>query len=252
MKRMSELSDEAATPRVLAGHPLPMEETPDTIGAYPRLSEQQIGMLGAHGARRSAQPGEVLFRDGDKWTDFFVVLARQVAIVEAYGCPEEQLIAVHGPGRFLGELSLLTGQAALYSGRGHRARRGAGRAGGPGARPAGQGQPMLGDLISSLLIRPGSMLIGLGTGMRIIGSRYSPDVRRLRDFVARNRLPHRWIDLESIRALESLLQQLSVPPEDTPLVILYGKQLLRIRVNARTGGCDRAADSWYRRRQAAT
>jgi len=62
---MSEPSDEAAMPSVLAGHPLPLEETPDTIGAYPRLSEQQIGMLDAHGARRSAQPEEVLFHDGD-------------------------------------------------------------------------------------------------------------------------------------------------------------------------------------------
>src|ERR1700722_17054780 len=116
MRRMSEPSGEAATPRViLAGHPLPLEETPDTIGAYPRLSEQQIGMLDALGERRSSQPGEVLVHDGDKWADFFVVLTGQVAIVEAYGCAEEQLIAVHGPGRFLGELSLLTGQAALYS-----------------------------------------------------------------------------------------------------------------------------------------
>src|SRR6266567_924278 len=79
MRPMSEPSDEAAMPSVLAGHPLPLEETPDTIGAYPRLSEQQIGMLDAHGARRSAQPGEVLFHDGDKWTDFLVVLAGQVA-----------------------------------------------------------------------------------------------------------------------------------------------------------------------------
>ena len=228
---MSELSDEAATPRVLAGHPLPLEETPDTLGAYPRLSEQQIGMLGAQGARRSAQPGEVLFHDGDKWTDFFVILAGQVAIIEAYGCPEEQLIAVHGPGRFLGELSLLTGQAALYSAVVIE----------PGevlAVPVGRVRDllakdaMLGDLIlKSHLIRR-SMLIGLGTGMRIIGSRYSPDVRRLRDFAARNRLPHRWIDLESDPGTESLLQQLGVPPEDTPLVILYGKQLLRNPSNA--------------------
>ena len=228
---MSENSGEAATPRVLAGHPLPLEETPDTIGAYPRLSEQQIGALDAHGTRRSVQPGEVLFREGDKWADFCVVLVGQVAIVEALGCPDEQLIAVHGPGRFLGELSLLTGQAALYSA----------VVAEPGevlAVPVGRVRDllakdaMLGDLIlKSYLIRR-SMLIGLGTGMRIIGSRYSPDARRLRDFAARNRLPHRWIDLESDPGTESLLQQLGVAPEDTPIVILYGKQLLRNPSNA--------------------
>ena len=231
MRHMSDIPGEAATPRVLACHPLPLEETPDTIGAYPRLSEQQIGVLDAHGAHRSVQPGEMLFRDGDKWADFFVVLAGQVAIVEAFACPDEQLIAVHGPGRFLGELSLLTGQAALYSA----------VVAEPGevlAVPVGRVRDllakdaMLGDLIlKSYLIRR-SMLIGLGTGMRIIGSRYSPDVRRLRDFAARNRLPHRWIDLESDPGTESLLRQLGVAPEDTPIVILYGKQLLRNPSNA--------------------
>ena len=35
-----------------------------------------------------------------------------------------------------------------------------------------------------------------GAGFRIIGSCLSPDTRRLREFAARNRLPHRWIDLE--------------------------------------------------------
>ena len=76
------------------------------------------------------------------------------------------------------------------------------------------------------------LLIGLGTGMRIIGSRYSPDVRRLRDFAARNRIPYRWVDLEDDPGTESLLQQLGVEPEDTPIVILFGKQLLHNPRNA--------------------
>ena len=37
--------------------------------------------------------------------------------------------------------------------------------------------------------------IGLGAGLRIPGSRYSPDARRVRDFAARNRLPCRWLDV---------------------------------------------------------
>ena len=96
------------------------------------------------------------------------------------------------------------------------------------------------------------MLIGLGTGMRIIGSRYSPDVRRLRDFAARNRLPHRWIDLESDPGTESLVQQLGVAPEDTPLRDLVRQAAAPQSEQRRTGGRDRAAYSAYRRRQAAT
>ncbi len=84
-----------------------MPETPDTNGAYPRLSQEQIRVLATQGERRAVHPGDVLFRDGD-----FVVLAGKVAVVEGYESADERLLVVHGPGRFLGELGLLTGQAA--------------------------------------------------------------------------------------------------------------------------------------------
>ncbi len=228
---MSDSGRNATTPPVSTGQSLHFPETPDTIGAYPRLTDEQVRVLAVHGERRGVRPGEVLFHDGDQWSDFFVVLAGKVAIVEGYECPDEQLLAVHGPGRFLGELSLLTGQAALYSAVVVE----------PGevlAVPVGRVRDLLtkdavlGDLIlRSYLIRR-SLLIGLGAGMRIIGSRYSPDMRRLRDFAARSRIPYRWFDLEDDPGTESLVRQLGVAPADTPIVILYGKQLLRNPSNA--------------------
>ena len=98
------------TPEPCSGHDdrLPAAETPDTHGAYPRLSDAQIAALAALGQRRSVHPGEVLFHEGERNCDFFVVLAGTVAVVEARGTPEERVISVHGHGRFLGELSLLT------------------------------------------------------------------------------------------------------------------------------------------------
>jgi thioredoxin reductase (NADPH) len=72
-----------------------------------------------------------------------------------------------------------------------------------------------------------SLLIGLGAGFRIIGSRFSPDTRRLRDFAARNRLPHSWVDLEEDPAAEALLRGLGVAPRDTPVVMLRGDRVLR-------------------------
>ncbi|HTP16807.1 MAG TPA: FAD-dependent oxidoreductase [Streptosporangiaceae bacterium] len=208
-----------------------LSETPDSYGAYPRLSDAQITALAACGARRRAEPGETLFRDGDPSCDFFVVLAGKAAVVEGYGSPGQRLISVHGAGRFLGELNLLTGQAAFYSAV-------MAQAGEILAVPEDcvrdlvASDPTLGDLILRACLLRRSILIGLGIGIRIIGSRYSPDVGRLRDFAARNRLPHRWEDLEADPAAESLLRQLGVPPEDTPIVILYGKQLLRNPSNA--------------------
>ena len=69
-------------------------------------------MLDAQGRRWPTRPGDVLFAEGDRECDFFVVLTGRVASVEGRGTPEERVIAVHGRGRFLGELGLLTGEGA--------------------------------------------------------------------------------------------------------------------------------------------
>ena len=70
------------------------EETADLQGAFPRLSEAQIAALGAQGQRRPIQPGDVLFAEGDRESDFFVILAGKVASVEGKGTSEERVIAV--------------------------------------------------------------------------------------------------------------------------------------------------------------
>ena len=58
----------------------------------------------------------MLFREGDQRYDFFVVLEGKVAILQGGDrIDDERSIAVHGPRRFLGELSLLTGQAAFFT-----------------------------------------------------------------------------------------------------------------------------------------
>ena len=199
-------------------------ETPDPHGAYPRLSDEQIASLAARGVRRPTAPGSVLVREGDEPRDFHVVLRGLVAVVDGYGLPEEREIAVHGERRFLGELGLLTGQAAFFTAVVRE----------PGevlAVPVDQvralvvGDPALGDLILHAYLLRRELLIGLGAGFRIVGSRFSPDARRLREFAARNRLPHRWIDLEQDAAAEALLRAVGVAPAETPVVIWRGRVL---------------------------
>src|SRR3979411_3466410 len=152
-----------------------LAETPDRNGAFPRRSEEQIAALAEHGQRRPVRQGDVLFREGDESYDFFVVLSGKVAVVEGIGADEHQ-IAVHGPGRFLGELSLLTGQAAFFT---------------AVVREEGEvlvvpvdrlrrlvsQDPVLGDLILRAYLPPRHMLIRLGTGFRISGSRLLPEAR---------------------------------------------------------------------------
>ena len=202
-----------------------LAETPDRYGAFPRLSDAQIETLARRGERQRVEPGEVLFREGDKRYDFFVVLDGKVMVVSGYG-GEERMIAVHGPRRFLGELSLLTGQAAFFTAVVRE----------PGEvlvvpverlRALVTQDTVLGDIVLRAYLLRREMLIGLGAGFQIVGSRFSPDSRSLREFAARNRLPYRWIDLEEDEAAEALLNGLDVAPEETPVVIWRGNQVLR-------------------------
>jgi thioredoxin reductase (NADPH) len=205
-------------------------ETPDRDGAYPRLDDAHIEALAEQGQRHHTQTGEVLIREGEEHYDFFVVLAGKVAEVEGIG-GDEHVIGVHGPKRFLGELSLITGQAAFCTSQ---------------VREAGEvlrvpvdrlkavvAQDLtLGDLILKAYLIRRSLLIGRGAGLRIIGSRFSADSRRLREFAARNRIPYQWVNLEKDRDAETLLRGLHVRPEQTPVVICPAGQVLRNPSNA--------------------
>ena len=206
-------------------HPTPQEETPDVYGAYPRLTEGQMLSLAAMGQVRHTPAGEVLFRQGDRNCDFFAIVDGLVAVVDGYDGADQQVIGVHGAGRFLGELNALTGEAVFVSA---VVCRDATLIAVPvdRLRRLVAEDPGLGDLILRAYMVRRSRLIGLGTGIRIIGSPYAPGTRRLREFAARNRLPHRFVNLETDAAAEELLRQLHVPPEDTPIV-LWRDQTLR-------------------------
>ncbi|RSS82939.1 FAD-dependent oxidoreductase [Streptomyces sp. WAC06614] len=208
-----------------------VRETPDRYGAFPRLTPEQLQDLAAHGERRRVDEGEVLYREGDPFREFLAILSGTVEILHDHGGPEERTVAVHGPGRFLGELGLLEGQAAFDT---------------AVMRQAGEilavpverqralvgRDPVLGDLILRAYLGRRYLLIGLGAGFRILGSSYSPDTLRLREFAARNRLPHRWVDLEKDKEADALLRRFSIRPEETPVVLWKGERVLRNPSNA--------------------
>jgi thioredoxin reductase (NADPH) len=71
-----------------------------------------------------------------------------------------------------------------------------------------------------------TLLIGLGAGPRVIGSRFSRDTQRLRVFLARNRFPHDFLDLEEDAHAEAFVRQLGLEPSETPVVV-HAHQMLR-------------------------
>jgi thioredoxin reductase (NADPH) len=202
-----------------------VEEAVDRHGAFPRLNEEQLETLAALGERLEVESGDVLFREGDDSYDFYAVESGAVAIVQGFGA-EDRVIAVHGRNRFLGELNLLSGQrvylTAVVRDPGQLIRVPAQR-----LREVVARDQELSDLIVAAFLARRSILIDVGTGLRLIGSRFSPDARRLREFLARNRMPYIWVDLEEDADAEALLRGLGVEAADTPVVTWSGTQLLR-------------------------
>jgi thioredoxin reductase (NADPH) len=206
-----------------------VEEPVDRNGAFPRLTDDQRARLRMLGQTRAVTPGEVLFREGDSGYDFFVVESGAVAIVEGYGC-ENRVVAVHGRHRFLGEINLLTGSPAYLS----SVVRDAGevlQVSAASLRALLADDEELSNLVLRAFMSRRTILIDIGAGVKVVGSRYSRDARRVREFLNRNRMPHHWMDLEEDAEAEALLCALGVTACETPVVI-GGRGVLRNPSNA--------------------
>jgi thioredoxin reductase (NADPH) len=180
--------------------------------------------LRAHGIEHATTRDEVLFREGDRTYDFLVILAGSVAVVDGYGRAEREL-AVALPGDFLAELNLLTGER-VYTTAVVRE---------PGvvlAVPVEElrtllgTHPDLGDLVVPVLMARRRWLEERRAGFQLIGSRYSPDTGRLREFASRNRLAHSFVDLDRDPAAARMLQDLGASPIQSPVVLLRGGEPL--------------------------
>ena len=89
--------------------------------------------------------------------------------------------------------------------------------------------PDLGDIIVQTFIARRQLASESGefVGVRVIGSRYSRDTFRVREFLAKNRVPFTWFDLEADSRVKELLKRFGVSQNDTPVVTWGNKLILR-------------------------
>jgi thioredoxin reductase (NADPH) len=197
----------------------------------PRLSDGQLATLQRYGAVEPTTAGQVLFAAGDPGYDLIVLLGGRVEVSVVHeGKPWP--IATAGPRDFLAELNLLTGQRVYFTGV-------VTQAGSIVRVPrdrVGEVIDRHGDLGAFLLqemFRRRQIFLQSRAGVQIVGSRYSPDTQRLREFATRNRLAHAWIDLDNDPSAAALLDSAGVHPGDTPVVLSGGTGVLRNPSNAR-------------------
>ena len=87
-----------------------------------------------------------------------------------------------------------------------------------------------------LLRRVAMISEGLGNVV-VLGSQHSSNTLRLREFLTRNSQPHRYVDLDTDRASQELLDRFEIKLEDIPVLICSGKTVLRNPTNQRLAEC---------------
>jgi thioredoxin reductase (NADPH) len=186
--------------------------------AFPILTDRHREQLRARGRERAVRPGEILFSEGDRDFGFFVVLEGAVEII-AHTDQGERQVTVHRVGQFTGDVDALTGRSVVVMARAMEASRVVALSSDE-LRHAVDEIPELGSTLIKAFIMRREMLLGSGwVGVTIIGSRFSPEAHRLRDFASRNMIPFKWLDLETDSQAEATLRQLNVPASATPLVL---------------------------------
>ncbi|HTC59447.1 MAG TPA: FAD-dependent oxidoreductase [Solirubrobacteraceae bacterium] len=187
--------------------------------ASPLLSASELADMATFGTERATRVGDLLFEAGEASYDLFVVLEGKVQVVRPGGA-DEVVLAEFGPGSFIGELTLLTGQRRFLTGRVTQSGRVLVIVQAE-LRRLMSVRPALSEIIfNALLARRESLRSGEGAqAIRIVGSRYSPEAMSLRSFAEHSHLVHTWIDVEDVEDLDSFLAPMGLQVQDVPAVI---------------------------------
>lgn len=210
-------------------HPEPPHDPAASAGrrdAFPTLNPSQVRAVEPYGTWRPLREGEALFSEGDRDFCFYVVGEGEVSIVE-HSAGVRKLVAVHHPGEFTGDVDMLTGRPAVVTGLATK----------PGRvlevsaehlRRMLAELPTVGDVVLRAFLTRRDLLQSSGfTGLRVVGSGWSKDTHRVREFLDRNRQPYTWIDVERDPQVGDLLKGLGVGVDETPVVVCGAGQVLR-------------------------
>jgi thioredoxin reductase (NADPH) len=206
---------------------LPMPSALDArTQAFPVLTDAQINRVRSSSKLRQAKKGEVLFEPGNTNVPFFVLLSGRMEIVQP-DLGGEHLITTHGPGQFTGEMTMISGRRCLVLGR---------------LTEAGELLELSGDGLRSLVAKDAELseifmrafilrrlaLISHGYGnLILLGSRHSANTLRLREFLTRNGHPYMYVDLDTDKSSQELLDRFEVKLDEIPVVICQAHAVLR-------------------------
>jgi thioredoxin reductase (NADPH) len=214
-----------------------MAETREQSEAmFPTLNDAQIERLRSFGTERHAQPGELIYDQGDDHHGVFIVLSGSIEI-EGVANHQETPIQVLGPRKFTGEVNQLSGRRSLVR---CRARETSVllELGRTCLRRLMQTDAVLGETFLRAFVMRRVYLIANSVGDAVlVGSSHSADTLRLRAFLSRNGHPHTYLDVERDPEVQTVLDHFGIHVSEIPVVICRGDRVLRNPSNAELAAC---------------
>jgi thioredoxin reductase (NADPH) len=204
---------------------------------YPHLTAAEIVRLRPFGAAQSYAAGAAVMRAGEVGHGLLLVLSGRVAVLGREGQGEGHVVATHDAGAFMGELAQLSGRPALVDA---IAETDVDAVAIPPERLRALliAEAALGERIMRALILRRVALLETGSGGPIIlGSENDGDVRRLIEFLRRNGHPHQRLDPAIDVEAHELVARFHIQPEELPIVVCPGGQLLRNPTEGKLARC---------------
>jgi thioredoxin reductase (NADPH) len=203
---------------------------------FPTLAPEQIAHLATHGVVRPIERGQVLIEAGDSIVPFFVVTSGKIQIIR----PSDRgdtLIAVHGPGKFTGEANMIIGRRSLLraqvteSGEVIELTR-------EQLLGVVQNDAAISEILMRAFIYRRLQLASQGMGdVALIGSVYSAETLRIKEFLTRNGHPFTYIDLDRDAEVQELLDHFHVAATDIPVLICRNDVAFRNPTNQQIADC---------------
>jgi thioredoxin reductase (NADPH) len=187
--------------------------------AFPKLSDEQLALLEPLGKRRRLHRGDFVLKAGQREFPLTITLEGELEAFETRD-GVEQILATSQPRDFLGDVSMLMGTSALASARVKSAEAEVLQIPARQLRRALAEMPQIGEpIVNALIMRRRRLNRDRDfAGLRILAVHDSRDGRQLDDFLDKNHIPHRLIDVGSDQGI-ALARRLHLDDRDLPTLI---------------------------------
>jgi thioredoxin reductase (NADPH) len=193
---------------------------------YPRLNRAEIALLTRFGKERSTGKNEILFDAADTNVSVFVVLQGRLSILRPFKNTEALLVS-HGPGEFSGEINLLLGSPSPVRAKTEVPSRLLEIKPNNLMQIAETHSTLSEVFFRSYLLRRAYSASSKEQDSLLIGSSHSGGTLRVKAFLERNSCPYTYLDLDRDSAVQWLLDQFAVRPEEVPILICGRRTVLR-------------------------